>query len=98
EAGEDASEQPVAGVAASAVSEPAAPTSPAPPAQPPSEPREALPPSAARPVLDELTARDVGAAVIRYRPGTAGEAAAGGVATAVRRARRRLAGLGSEPW
>jgi ATP-binding cassette, subfamily B, bacterial len=52
----------------------------------------------ARPALDELLARDTDAAVIRYRRGTAGERAASGYASAVRRARRRLAGLGSEPW
>ena len=38
------------------------------------------------------------AAVVRFRPGSAGERAAPAVLTAVRRARRRLAGLGSEPW
>ena len=51
-----------------------------------------------RPALDELAARDSDAAVVRYRPGSAGEAAAPSVAAAARRARRRLAGLGSEPW
>ena len=43
-------------------------------------------------------ARATDAAVIRYRPGSAGEAAAAGMAAASHRARRRLAGLGSEPW
>jgi ABC-type multidrug transport system fused ATPase/permease subunit len=38
------------------------------------------------------------AAVVRYRPGTAGERAANAVARDARRARKRLAGLGSEPW
>lgn len=35
---------------------------------------------------------------MRFRPGTAGEKAAAVVAQGARRARRRLAGLGSEPW
>jgi ABC-type multidrug transport system fused ATPase/permease subunit len=51
-----------------------------------------------RPVLEELEARPSEAAVIRFRPGTAGERAAASVAQSARRARRRLAGLGSEPW
>jgi ABC-type multidrug transport system fused ATPase/permease subunit len=51
-----------------------------------------------RPALDELAATDVGAAIIRVRPGTAGAAAAAAVATSVRRARKRLTGLGSESW
>ena len=51
-----------------------------------------------RPALDELTARESEAAVIRFRRGSAGEAAASGFASAVRRARRRLAGFGSESW
>jgi len=56
------------------------------------------PPRDLRPALDELTAREVEGAVIRFRPGTAGERAAPAVGTAARRARRRLAGLGSEAW
>jgi ATP-binding cassette subfamily B protein len=52
----------------------------------------------ARPALDELASRNTEAAVIRYRPGTAGEKVASSYAAAVRRARRRLAGFGSEPW
>jgi ABC-type multidrug transport system fused ATPase/permease subunit len=55
-------------------------------------------PVAIRPVVDELTAREGEAAVVRFRPGSPGEKAAPGVAAGVRRARRRLAGLGSEPW
>ena len=51
-----------------------------------------------RPVLEELAARTTDAAVIRYRPDTAGAAAVTGVARDARRARRHLAGLGSEPW
>ena len=64
-------------------------------------PRPSRGPDAAlpvRPVLDELVASDAGAAVIRFRAGTAGEAAATRVAAAARRARKRLAGFGSEPW
>ena len=65
----------------------------------PTEPHPAAAqPPAVRPVLDELASRETDAAVIRYRPGSSGERAAGAMATAVRRARRRLAGLGSEPW
>jgi ABC-type multidrug transport system fused ATPase/permease subunit/pSer/pThr/pTyr-binding forkhead associated (FHA) protein len=52
----------------------------------------------ARPALDELASRNTEAAVIRYRPGTAGEKVASSYGSAVRRARRRLAGFGSEPW
>ncbi len=73
-----------------AAADPTVVPSPAPPSPPP------VP--AVRPALDELTARETDAAVIRYRPGSAGEAAAGGVAAAARRARRRLAGFGSESW
>lgn len=51
-----------------------------------------------RPALEELVAKETDAAVLRYRPGSAGEAAASAYATAVKRARKRLAGLGSEPW
>ena len=51
-----------------------------------------------RPALEELVAKETDAAVLRYRKGSAGEAAASSYATAVRRARKRLAGLGSEPW
>jgi len=53
---------------------------------------------AIRPVVDELAAREGEGAVVRFRPGSPGEKAAPGVAAGVRRARRRLAGLGSEPW
>ena len=51
-----------------------------------------------RPALEELEARVTDAAVVRFRPGTAGESAAAAVAHDARRARKRLAGLGSEPW
>jgi ABC-type multidrug transport system fused ATPase/permease subunit len=47
-------------------------------------------------VLDELASRETNEAVIRYRPGSFGERAAGPMASAIRRARRRLAGLGLE--
>ena len=67
-------------------------------AVPPAPPEPARTPPPARPALDELAVRDTDAAVIRYRRGSAGERAASGYASAVRRARRRLAGLGSEPW
>ncbi|HJV08506.1 MAG TPA: ABC transporter transmembrane domain-containing protein, partial [Acidimicrobiales bacterium] len=50
------------------------------------------------PGLDELATRESDAAVIRFRPGSQGEQAAGAMASAAKRARRRLAGLGSEPW
>ena len=53
----------------------------------------------ARPTLDELASIDAdGAATIRFRPGTAGEKAAKPMAGRAERARKRLAGLGSEPW
>ena len=75
------------------------PPAPAPATEAPTEPHAAAPqPPAVRPVLDELASRETDAAVIRYRPGSSGERAAGAMATAVKRARRRLAGLGSEPW
>ncbi len=51
-----------------------------------------------RPALDELDAIDAGVAIIRYRPNTSGAAAATWVAAAARKARKRLAGFGSEPW
>ena len=53
---------------------------------------------AVRPALEELSSRETDAAVVRFRPGSAGEEAASAVSAAVRRARRRLAGIGSEPW
>jgi ABC-type multidrug transport system fused ATPase/permease subunit len=53
---------------------------------------------ARRPILDELEARETDVAIIRYRLHSAGEKAVPAVIAAVRRARRRLAGLGSEPW
>jgi len=52
----------------------------------------------ARPAVEHLQALDAGgAAVIRFRPGTAGEPAARAMAGAAKKARKRLAGLGSEP-
>ncbi|HXW32653.1 MAG TPA: ABC transporter ATP-binding protein, partial [Acidimicrobiales bacterium] len=73
-------------------------------ARPGDGPAPAEPPAAAlarhapRPVLDELESRSSDAAVIRFRPATAGAEAAPGMLDAARRARRRLKGLGSEPW
>ena len=55
-------------------------------------------PTKRRPVLDELESRRNDAVVVYFRPGTAGEQAAAGVAQAARRARRKLAGFGAEPW
>jgi ABC-type multidrug transport system fused ATPase/permease subunit len=52
----------------------------------------------ARPALDALAVRETEAAIIRYRPGSAGQAAVAGMATSAKRARRKLAGFGSEPW
>jgi ABC-type multidrug transport system fused ATPase/permease subunit/CRP-like cAMP-binding protein len=71
-----------------------------PPAAPPASSGSSGPsvPPPARPAFDELAATDVGAAIIRVRPGSAGAAALPAMASALRRARRRLAGLGSEPW
>ncbi len=66
-----------------------------------SSPPAAAEPAAAppvRPALGELATRETDTAVVRYRPGSAGEAAAPAVSAAARRARRRLAGIGSEPW
>ena len=57
-----------------------------------------VPPPAPRPALDDLASRVTDAAVIRYRPGSKGEAAVPPMVNAAKRARRRLAGLGSEPW
>jgi len=78
---------------------------PAPPAEPspsPQGPRGEAVPSGGeprvRPDVAALAARETDAAVIRYRPGSAAEPAVGSMAAAARRARKRLAGLGSEPW
>jgi len=54
--------------------------------------------AAAPPLLDELTEMPVDGATLRFRPGTAGARAAHSMASSLKRARRRLAGLGSEPW
>lgn len=96
---------------ASASSVPAAPSAPeAAPPTPPSAsgdgadaPGAGAPPAAAaamsrRPAAEELESTAVDGAVLRYRPGTPGAAAVGDVASAVKTARRRLAGFGSEPW
>jgi ABC-type multidrug transport system fused ATPase/permease subunit len=55
-------------------------------------------PPALRPQLEELAAKESDIAVVRFRPGSAGERTAADVMSAARRGRRRLAGLGSEPW
>lgn len=55
-------------------------------------------PVRARPALDRLELRETEAAVFRFRRGTPGEAAVAALAPAVDRARKALAGLGSEPW
>jgi len=48
--------------------------------------------------LSELARLEGEAAVVRFRPGSPGEQAAPAVLAAVKRSRRRLAGLGSESW
>jgi ABC-type multidrug transport system fused ATPase/permease subunit len=58
--------------------------------------RETLAP-AARPVADGMARIESPAGTVCYRAGTAGERAAPGQVAALRRARRRLAGFGSEP-
>jgi ABC-type multidrug transport system fused ATPase/permease subunit len=54
--------------------------------------------AAPRPALADLARLESDAVVVRFRPGSAGEQAAPAVLAAAKRARRRLAGLGSEPW
>jgi ABC-type multidrug transport system fused ATPase/permease subunit len=56
------------------------------------------PATSRRPVIEELEAMETDEAVLRYRPDTAGAAAVKDMRGAVKSARRRLAGLGSEPW
>ena len=51
-----------------------------------------------RPLSEGFQERETEAAIFRYRPGTAGERMLPRLVPAVARARRRLAGLGSEPW
>ena len=87
-----APEPPAAAPPAAAPPAPAAAPAPAAPEAP--EARAAAP----RPVLEELESRTTDAAVVRFRPGTAGAQAATGVARSARQARKALAGLGSEPW
>ncbi len=72
------------------------PPTPPPPSEPPPEPPPPEPQT--RPGVDELESITTDAAVVRYRAGTLGEALASQVATDLARARRNLAGLGSEPW
>jgi ABC-type multidrug transport system fused ATPase/permease subunit len=62
----------------------------------PAEGPPAPPPAPPRPLLDQLQARAADGAVIRYRPGTAGERAVTAMAASIRRAARRLSGLGPE--
>lgn len=52
----------------------------------------------ARPEVAGLAARSNDAGSVRYRSGSAGEKVAGQVLSALRKARKGLAGLGSEPW
>ena len=61
-------------------------------------PAEGPPAMRHRPLSDGFQERETEAAIFRYRPGTAGERMLPRLVTAVARARRRLAGLGSEPW
>jgi ATP-binding cassette subfamily B protein len=88
---------------------PAAPPPAAPPpaAPPPAAPPPAAPPppppvtpaaTTARPDLDQLAQRSGAGVVVRFRPGTAGAAAADGVLAAAEAVRRRLAGFGNESW
>jgi len=57
------------------------------------------PPSLGRPTSDGLASIDAdGAAIVKFRPGSAGEKAAKAVAVRVKKARRRLEGFGSEGW
>ncbi len=52
-------------------------------------------PTSAAPPMDEIEADDI---VVAYVPGSAGSKVAKSVLDTSRRARRHLAGLGSEPW
>lgn len=58
----------------------------------------AAPSAAGAAAGDGLTEMRADGVVVRYRVGSAGERVARDVATAARDARKRLAGLGSEPW
>ena len=57
-----------------------------------------VPPPGPRPTLEEMERIESDAAVVRFRTGSVGERYARDVADAARVARRRLSGLGSEPW
>jgi ABC-type multidrug transport system fused ATPase/permease subunit len=61
-------------------------------------PAAPTPSPVARPALEELESLVTDGAVVRFRPGSAGAQAASAAASAVRRARRRLAGFGAEAW
>jgi ABC-type multidrug transport system fused ATPase/permease subunit len=59
---------------------------------------EVAAPPPGRPALEEFASISSDGAVVRYRAGSIGERFAEATADAARRARRKLAGLGSEPW
>ena len=51
-----------------------------------------------RPAIESLATRANDAGSVRFRPGSPGEAVAASVLRSMRKARKRMAGLGSEPW
>jgi ABC-type multidrug transport system fused ATPase/permease subunit len=77
-----------------------APTGPRPTVTAPvPEPSVAAPPTPGRrAALDELEVLEVDGGAVRFRRGTRGEVAAKGVAADLKRAKKMLAGFGSEPW
>jgi ABC-type multidrug transport system fused ATPase/permease subunit/pSer/pThr/pTyr-binding forkhead associated (FHA) protein len=79
--------------AAVGLSEPAPPVAKA--LVPPPAPQHSVRP---RPILEDLEFQSNDSVTVRYKADTPGEQAAHGVARAAKQARRRLAGLGSEPW
>ncbi|HEY7134413.1 MAG TPA: ABC transporter transmembrane domain-containing protein [Acidimicrobiia bacterium] len=68
------------------------------PAREPVTPPGRLPNAVARDALEDLDQRDGDAATVRFRAGSPAARLAGDVLRAATRARKRLAGLGSEPW
>jgi ATP-binding cassette subfamily B protein len=52
----------------------------------------------ARPEIESLATRANDAGSVRFRPGSAGERAVAGVLGGMKKARKRMAGLGSEAW
>ncbi len=89
------SDEPTAPIAEQRGSEPVEQPDAAEPARPRPAPGQPVP----RPPLDRGMSEVEGeAAIVRFRPGTAGEGAATGIAAAAAKARKRLAGIGSEPW